>query len=147
MRRLPNIVTGIVSAALGMMLILWITPAQTVPAIFASVPSSFYPNFTSGMLVVSGLALVASGILSKSPTSADVLPPAFWARFAVALILLVGAMYVLPLFGFWLVGIGICLITLLLMGENRWPLIVAISVAAPLLVWGAFEMLLGRPLP
>lgn len=147
MRHVPNIVTGISAAALGLVLILWITPAQTVPAIFASVPSGFYPNFTSGMLVASGLALAASGILSKTPDRTDVLPRGFWLRLAAAFILLVGAMVAIPLLGFLPTGVVICLITLLLMRENRWLLIAAISLAAPLVVWGAFEILLGRPLP
>jgi hypothetical protein len=33
------------------------------------------------------------------------------------------------------------------MRENRWALIAVISIAAPLLVWAVFEILLGRPLP
>lgn len=147
MKRTSNILTGLLAAALGGVLIFWVTPAQTVPAIFATVPSGFYPNFTSGMLILSGLALAISGLVAKQdeltgrPASHTVI------RFSVSFILLVAAMFAAPIVGFVPAGVGICLITLLLMRENRWALIAVISIAAPLLVWAVFEILLGRPLP
>ncbi len=146
MRDISNILTGLVAALLGGAMILWTIPSQTVPAIFASVPSGFYPTFTSGMLVASGLALVVSGLFSTSGT-AQAAPRGFAARLALAFVLLVGAMYAAPIAGFLPTGVIICLIVLILMRERRWPLIAAICVAAPLAVWGGFELLLGRPLP
>ena len=146
MRDLSNILSGLVAALFGGAMILWIIPAQTVPAIFASVPSGFYPTFTCGMLVVSGLALAVSGFLPSSD-AAPAPPRGFAARLAGAFVLLVGAMYAAPVIGFLPAGVIICLIVLILMRENRWPLIAAICIAAPLAVWGGFEILLGRPLP
>ena len=147
MRHTSNILTGLVAAAFGGVLVLWVTPAQIVPALFASVPSEFYPNFTSGMLIVSGLALAINGLFAKAPESAGSSASHIAIRFGAAFVLLVAAMFVTPILGFWQTGIAICLITLLLMREKRWHLIAIISLAAPLLVWGSFEFLLGRPLP
>ena len=60
MMHTSNILSGLAAVAMGGALIFWIIPAQTVPTIFASVPSGFYSNFTSGMLATSGLAFVAT---------------------------------------------------------------------------------------
>lgn len=146
MRDISNILTGLIAVLFGGAMILWIIPAQTVPAIFASVPSGFYPNFTCGMLVVSGLALAVSGLVATSE-AAPAPPRGFAARLAVASVLLVGVMYAVPVVGFLPTSVIICLAVLILMRENRWPLIVAICITAPLAVWGGFELLLGRPLP
>lgn len=146
MRDMTNILAGVVAVLLGGAMILWIIPAQTVPAIFASVPSGFYPIFTCGMLVASGLALALSGLISTSIAS-PAPPRGFATRLAVAFVLLVGIMFAVPIVGFLPAGVLICLIVLILMRENRWPLVAAICIAAPLAVWGAFELLLGRPLP
>lgn len=147
MRDVSNILTGLAAIALGAILILWVVPAQTVPAIFASVPSGFYPNFTSGLLILSGLGLLIAGLFNRAPPISAIAVFRTTIRFAVALVLLVGAMALTPLIGFLPAGAVICLVTLLLMRETRWPLIAAISIAAPLFVWGGFELLLGRPLP
>ena len=147
MRHLPNFLTGLAATAFGVVLILWVIPAQTVPAIFASVPSGFYPNFTSGMLIVSGLALALSGLFSKKPKLPDIPPSGLATRFIIALVLLVAAMISTPLLGFLPTGTIICLITLLLMQEYRWLRVALICVLAPLAIWASFEILLGRPLP
>lgn len=146
MRNTSNFLTGILAAALGAAMILWIIPAQTVPAIFASVPSGFYPTFTSGMLVASGLTLGVSGLIA-APDATDPLPKGFAFRLALAFVLLVGALYLAPVVGFLPVGALICLIVLILMGERRWLHISLICLIAPVAVWSAFELLMGRPLP
>lgn len=147
MRDTSNFVAGFMAVAFGLALIFWITPAQTVPAVFASVPSAFYANFTSVMLIVSGLALAVSGLVGK-PAEASLRSGGHIAiRFGVAFVLLTGAMFLTPRIGFWQMGILICLVTLLLMREYRWPLLAVISIAAPVGVWAIFELLLGRPLP
>lgn len=147
MRNISNVLTGLGAVALGGVLILWVTPAQTVPALFASVPSGFYPNFTSSMLIASGLALMLSGFFGKAAEAPGKSASHIAIRFGAAFVFLVAAMFATPIFGFWQTGIAICLIILLLMRENRWHLVALISLAAPLLVWGSFEFLLGRPLP
>lgn len=147
MRDSLNLVAGLLAVAFGLALIFWITPAQTVPAVFASVPSAFYADFTSIMLIVSGLALAVSGLIGKAAAAPDRSASHIAIRFALASGLLVGAMFLTPIFGFWQTGILICVITLLLMREYRWHLLATISIAAPVMVWGAFELLLGRPLP
>lgn len=146
MKDLSSVLTGLCAMALGGALIFWITPAQTVPALFASVPSSFYPDFTSAMLVLAGFALAVSGLLT--PPQVQTRGAAHIAlRFFTALVLLVGAMFLTPLLGFPVMGALICLVTLLLMRENRWPLVATITLAAPACVWVAFDVLLARPLP
>ena len=50
MMHTSNILSGLAAVAMGGVLIFWIIPAQTAPTIFASVPSGFYSNFTSGRL-------------------------------------------------------------------------------------------------
>ena len=147
MMHTSNILSGLAAVAMGGVLIFWIIPAQTVPTIFASVPSCFYSNFTSGMLATSGLALAVSGIFAKQPKQPQSSAAAFAARLAVALILLVCATAVMPLVGFIPTGDGICLTTLLLMREDRWPLVAAISICPPVVIWIGFEIILGRPLP
>ncbi len=149
MNQPSNVAIGLASAALGIAMILWVIPSQTVPAIFASVPSGFYPNFTSGMLIASGVALAISGVFGARPVGqADDTPAIVLAfRFVCALVLLVAAMWGMPVLGFIPAGIAICLATLVLMNERRWLLIGIICIAAPLIIWGAFEILLGRPLP
>lgn len=147
MRDVSNILTGLLAATFGAALILWVTPAQTVPAIFASVPSAFYANFTSGMLIVSGLALSISGLFSKATQESAGTAAHVAIRFGAAFVLLVGAMFLTPILGFWQTGILISLITLLLMREYNWRLLAAISITAPISVWAAFELFLGRPLP
>ena len=139
--------SGLVAVAMGGVLILWIIPAQTLPTIFATVPSGFYSNFTSGMLATSGLALAVSGIFAKQPKQPQSSAAALAARFAVALILLGCATAAMPLVGFIPTGVGICLTTLLIMREDRWPLVAAISICAPVFIWIGFEIILGRPLP
>ena len=146
MRDISNILTGVFAVALGAVMIVWIIPAQTVPAIFASVPSGFYPTFTSGMLVVSGLALGVSGLITASDATTS-LPQGFAFRLTLAFVLLVGAMYLAPIIGFLPTGVLICLFVLILMGERRWLHISMICLIAPVAVWGAFELLMGRPLP
>lgn len=148
MIRNQNILTGCLAVVLGSALILWITPAQTIPAIFATVPSGFYPNFTSGMLIVSGLALAVSNIFAKQDKYIEgKVSGQISIRFSLSFILLVSAMAAAPVIGFVPTGICICVVTLLLMHEDRWTRIILISVTSPLLVWCAFEILLGRPLP
>ena len=147
MMHTSNILSGLAAVAMGGALIFWIIQAQTVPTIFASVPSGFYSNFTSGMLATSGLALAVSGIFAKQPKQPQSSAAAFAARLAVALILLVCATAVMPLVGFIPTGAGICLTTLLLMREDRWPLVAAISICPPVVIWIGFEIILGRPLP
>ena len=147
MRHMPNLLSGLAATFLGVALILWIIPAQTVPAVFASVPSGFYPNITSMMLVISGIALTVSGLISTKADRTEIPPALFAVRFAVALILLVGAMLLVPILGFLPTGAGVCAITLLAMREHHWLRIAAICVAAPLVVWVGFAVLLGRPLP
>ncbi len=147
MGRLSNIATGLFAALTGLVLIVWVIPAQTVPAIFASVPSGFYPNFTSVMLIASGLALAVSGFVSSPPQVTATPAGLIAVRFTVALVLLAGAMLATPIVGFVPAGVAICLITLVLMRENRWLLTAAICIAAPVVVWAGFELLLGRPLP
>jgi len=147
MHDISDILTGLLAAAFGAILILWVTPAQTVPAIFASVPSAFYANFTCGMLIVSGLALSVSGLMSKAQQKRAGSASHIAIRFGIAFILLVGAMFLAPILGFWQTGILICLITLFLMREFNWRMLATISITAPVFVWAAFELLLGRPLP
>lgn len=147
MRNTSNLVAGLVAVAFGLALIFWITPAQTVPAVFASVPSAFYADFTSSMLIVSGLALAVSGVFGKANEARETTAGRIGVCFTTAFVLLVAAMLITPLFGFWQTGILICLVTLLLMHEYRWHLLAAISITAPVVVWGVFELLLGRPMP
>ena len=147
MSKTSNIVIGLLATFLGIMMITWVIPAQTIPAIFASVPSGFYPNFTSVMLICSGIALAISGFFSPTSQTDNTSTSHFLVRFFAALILLVTAMLFTPIIGFVPAGIIICLVTLLLMRENRKRLIAAICLIAPFLIWAAFELLLGRPLP
>ena len=147
MKDAGSVVTGMAAALFGAAMMIWIIPSQTVPAIFASVPSGFYPNFTCGLLTLSGLGLIVAGFISPAPKDPKPSATAIATRFVAALVLLVGAMYLTPFTGFLVSGVAICLVTLLLMGETRWILIASICVVAPLAVWGGFEVLLGRPLP
>lgn len=142
-----NVMTGAVAVTFGLTLVFWIIPEQTVPAIFASVPSGFYPTFTSTMMIASGIGLTISGFMEPTQQEESISASTTAARFTSALVLLGGAMFATPIFGFVPAGIAICLVTLLLMRENRWALIAAVSVAAPVLVWVGFELILGRPLP
>ena len=132
--------------ALAGALIFWIIPAQTVPAIFASVPSGFYPDFTSTLLLVSGAGLAVSGFFTDPEPVKDA-PKTAAFHFIAALVLLAGSMLLTPYLGFVPVGVMICLTTLLLMRENRWGLVALISCLAPVGIWAMFELLLGRPLP
>lgn len=143
-----NVITGLLAVTLGMVTIIWLVPAQTIPAIFASVPSGFYPNFTSGMLVASGAALALSGFFvtaeddDNSPSATKTI-----VNVIAALFLLTCAMFAVPYLGFIPAGIGICLVTLLIMRESRKIQLAAISIIVPVLIWLLFELLLGRPLP
>lgn len=146
-RHLSNILSGLAAMAIGGALILWITPAQTVPAIFASVPSGFYPNFTSGMLILSGFGLVLSGLATAAPDAEGPGAGHIALRFFAAFVLLGVAMALTPVLGFPIAGAAICLVTLVLMRETRWHLVALICICVPLIVWAGFEQVLGRPLP
>lgn len=142
-----NILVGLAAVAIGVILLLWVIPSQTVPPIFATVPPRFYPDFTTWMLIVSGGALLASGLLAprrhldrgRSLRQAGV--------FATALVLLSAATLAMPRIGYAPTGIVVAAVTVWLMGERRPVVLVAIAVVAPITIWAAFDVLLGRPLP
>jgi hypothetical protein len=142
-----NIVIGLLAALLGGVLIGLIIPAQTTPAVFASVPSSFYPDFTSWLLVASGLALAGSGILSPRQRIdvADTMQRTKY--FGVALAALVLLTSLMPVLGYRVAGVLGVAVTMLIMGERRPVPIAAASVTIAVLIWFVFEILLGRPLP
>lgn len=142
-----NFITGLASMFLGGALVMWIVPAQTVPAVFAAVPSGFYPSFTAGLLIASGFALALSGLLGHPTRQIDASFTVTAAKTLVSLVLLAGAAFAMGRISFLPAGIVICLITLILMRENRLAVVAVISVLAPLAIWAGFELLLGRPLP
>lgn len=142
-----NILIGILAMVFGMVMIVWVIPAQTVPALFASVPSGFYANIGCGLMIASGAALAISGVFAGREHIDMALARRQFTVFAMALVLLSVVTLLMPHIGFIPAGILACLMILLLMQVREPIRLVAICAATPVSVWAFFEHVLTRPLP
>lgn len=100
-----NILIGILAMVFGMVMIVWVIPAQTVPALFASVPSGFYANIGCGLMIASGAALAISGVFAGREHIDMALARRQFTVFAVALVLLSVVTLLMPHIGFIPAGI------------------------------------------
>lgn len=142
-----NVLIGLLAAAFGAVMMVWVIPAQTVPALFASVPSGFYPNIGCGLMIVSGGALAISGLLAKrAPVDRDAALRQF-ATFAAAAALLSAVTLAMPHVGFFPAGAAACIAILLFMGMRSPVTLIAVAALTPAVIWVFFELLLDRPLP
>jgi len=142
-----NILIGVIAMAVGAILLLWVIPTQTTPAIFASVPSRMYPDVGTWLMIVAGAALMISGVFATRERVDQSRTARQTVTFLIAVILLSVATLIMPRLGFVLTGAAISFGTVLLMGERRVPVLSAITILVPAAIWAAFVLLLGRPLP
>ena len=140
-----DLALGTACVALGTALVFWIIPAATRPALFATVSPQFYPSLSAWLLVAAGLGLAVSGLRGRG---GGVEPPRRRALAASLAAAALGLAVVLMLrIGFVAAGALIVLAVMLLAGERRIRFLAGLPAAFPSLLWLAFDVLLGRPLP
>ncbi|KEJ94250.1 hypothetical protein SUH3_07670 [Pseudosulfitobacter pseudonitzschiae] len=141
-----DLISGIVLAVFGLMMLAFVIPLQIEQAPTGYVSPRLVPNLAMIIIVgLSGLLIVKSLRKAGAP---PLLPDAVFSRSELIALLKVSAVFIVALVLFWLgtpLGAGIVLIagTLVLLGERR-PLILVLMPAGLLLaIWVLFYKVLG----
>ncbi|WP_158972217.1 tripartite tricarboxylate transporter TctB family protein [Chachezhania sediminis] len=141
-----DLVSGLVLAAFGVVMLAVVIPAQIEPAPDGYVSPRLVPNLAMIVIVALSLLLVLQS-LPKSEETPKAGTPVFFARDWVALAKISGV-FAASLVLFWLgspLAAGAVLIagTLLLLGERRPVILVGMPAGLLLAVWALFYKLLG----
>lgn len=141
-----DLISGIVLAVFGLMMLAFVIPLQIEKAPPGYVSPRLVPNLAMISIVgLSGLLIVKSLRKAGAP---PLLPEAVFSRSELIALLKISAVFTVALVLFWLgtpLGAGIVLIagTLVLLGERR-PLVLVLMPAGLLLaIWVLFYKVLG----
>jgi len=136
-----NRISGLVVAAIGVILLFWIIPRQTETVANAWLRPATLPTITAVIVIIASIV--------------HLIFPAGKAEFDVPLALRAGLFLVISLMGLFLMHIIgfliaaplLVLVLMLLVGERRPLWLIAGVVLIPLAMWSSIELLLNQTLP
>ena len=143
----PQFYLGLLTAILGILLLVVIIPSQHIPPMMSTVSPDFYPNIGAAIFTAGGLGLLVSACWGTG-TSVDFAKLVSTARFC----LMMSGIFALTLILFQLSNFltgGVVLVSTLmwLLGERRIHYLLSVSLLSPLCIWLFIDVLLGRSLP
>jgi putative tricarboxylic transport membrane protein len=136
-----NRISGLVVAALGLILLFWIIPRQTETVDYAWLRPATLPIITTVIVIVSS---IVHFIFPSGKAQFDV-PLAL--RAGVFFVISLAGLLLLHLVGFLIAAPLLVMVLMLLIGERRPLWLIAGIVLTPLAMWSSIELLLNRPLP
>lgn len=146
--RKADLSAGLVLVLFGVVMMVWVIPAQTQHVREISLQPSFYPNLAAGALVFFAVLLVIQAIARRDRGGEEA---PLLLRNWVSLVLVAGIMFAalaaFDYLGFLVGGIALVLVLMLYMGARSIPLLASVSIGTPVAIWLFFEVLLERPLP
>jgi hypothetical protein len=142
-----DIVSGLLLAILSIVLILVVIPRQTSDGTGFAVSPDLLPIVCAGGIFILSILLVLQRVLGRAPSEAPTMRAPQWFSLSI-ITLILGFSYIFFWWGgFILGGMALVLMVLLYLGERRLPVITAVTVGAPTLLYGFFWSLLSIPLP
>jgi hypothetical protein len=107
----------------------------------------FFPFWLAAGFTVSGLAVLVRSWTSAAKDGEPFLPPGALPRVAVVFLPMVAIVAFIDYLGIYLGGLLYLLGYTRLVGRHPWPLVLAVSVGVPLVLFFIFERWFLMPLP
>ena len=137
--RLRPRIVGAALVVLGLVIALFIVPAQTLQLGRAVMQPAALPTACGLAIALCGLAI----LLRPMPDSASAMLVPITGAVTLALISYFGMRGL----GFAIMAPALVLLMMLYMGERRWLWLGVGALLVPLAIWFCFVLLLGRQLP
>ncbi len=138
---MPNRMSGLFFALVGVLLLAWLTPHYTETTDFGWLKPATLPNILSVIMIIGGL------IQTFLPTGRTELDGALTLRTAGLLALCLIALLLMKYLGFIIVAPTLAFVVMMIIGERR-PLWMFIGILlVPTSLWAIVVLVLERSLP
>ena len=136
-----NRISGVVVAALGLLLLIWVIPAQTEPVDSGWLRPSTMPRLLAIVIALSGVFQVIF------PAGQAECNPGMLLKIGFFFCLCLAALYLMGRFGFVYTAPALAMVIMALIGERRPVWLISGILIVPAVIWVLVTQVLNRPLP